>query len=190
MAGSGGGSGGASSSSGANANAIGGLGLGLMALGAIQGAFGAYYQGRMLKTQLKLQAAMSEINARVAENAAQGALMRGQRAEGISRLKTAQLKSTQRVAMAANGIDLAGGGTVDNITGTTDFMGELDALTISQNAVAEANNYRTQSSNYTAQAGMSAAQASGISPGTQAFNSLLGSAGQFAMSAYQYKKQA
>lgn len=184
------GSGSGGSSGGGGANAIGALGLGLQALGAIQGAFGAYYQGRIMRSQLKLQAAISEINAKVAENAAQMALLRGQRAEGISRLKTAQLKSDQKVALAANGVDLTGSPSVDNILGTTDFMGELDALTINQNAVADANNFRTQSANYGAQATMSAAQASGVNAGAMAFNSLLGSAGQFAQSAYQYKKNS
>ena len=116
------------------------------------------------------------------------ALLRGQRAEGISRLKTAQLKSDQKVALAANGVDLTGSPSVDNILGTTDFMGELDALTINQNAVADANNFRTQSANYGAQATMSAAQASGVNPGLQVYSSLLGDAGQFARSAYQYYK--
>ena len=187
-AGGGGGGGASSSASSGAGGALGALGLGLTALSMIQGAFASYQQGKILRSQLRLQAEISQLNARVAEGAAQSALARGQRAEQNIKLKTGQLKAQQRVALAANGIDLAGGGIVDNIEDSTTVMGELDALTISQDAALEALNFRTQGINYRAQAGMASAQASGINPGLSAFTSLLGSAGQFATSAYQYQK--
>jgi len=113
-------------------------------------------QGRSQKLELDLKATVSGINARLAETAAQTTLLTGQRQEQGQRLKTAQLKSTQRNRMAARGIDL-GSDTATNILTTTDVIGEIDAQTIEANAVRAAWGYRTEGVNYQIDAAMATA---------------------------------
>jgi hypothetical protein len=117
---------------------------------------GIELQGRSQKLELDLKATISGINARLAETAAQSTLLTGQRQEQGQRLKTAQLKSTQRNQMAARGIDL-GSDTATNILTTTDVMGEIDANTIEANAVRAAWGYRTEGVNYQIDAAMATA---------------------------------
>lgn len=159
----------------------------MMAMGAISSAFGAYYQSKAQKTQLRLQADISRINARVAENAAQSTLLSGQRQEQSTRLRTAQLKSTQRAKMAGRGIDL-GSDTALNILTGTDVMGEIDANTVAANAVRAAWGYRTEGTNSQIAASMASANAAGISPMASATSSLLGSAGSVASTYYSLNK--
>lgn len=143
--------------------------------GAVSSAVGAYYSARSAKNSLKHQARMAEINAQISELGAKSALLQGQRQEQASRLAAGQLKSRQRVSMAANGIDLASD-TPQNILNTTDFMSEADALTIQRNALQVAWGYRTQATNQQIGATMARADAGGVSPSMSAATSLVGSA--------------
>jgi hypothetical protein len=159
----------------------------LQGAGAASSAVGAYYGAQSQKQSMNLSADMADINARMSESAAQATLLTGQRQEQQSRLATANLKSTQRAGLAANGVDL-GVGSAANILTTTDVMGEIDANTIQANAVRSAWGYRTQAVNQTNQALMSRASAGAISPVMAASTSLLGSASAVAPSWYQYSK--
>lgn len=151
--------------------------LALMAAGAASNTVGSYYSARGQQSALRFQADIADTNARLAELSAQSELVRGQREEQASRLRTAQLKSSQRVAMAANGIDL-GQGTAAEVLTSTDYMGEVDANTIAANAVRQAWGYRTQGMNYQNEALMKRATASSISPGMSAATTLLSEAGR------------
>jgi hypothetical protein len=173
--------------------------------GAATSAIGAYGTASANRIALNSQANIAEINARIAstvgeynagisERKAQTALKQGEREQQRSRLGTAQLKSSQRAAMAANGIDL-GSDTATNILTGTDVMGEIDADTIRQNAVmsawgyrAEGANARIQSSiqagNLTVDASQRRGAANAINPFMSATSSLLGSAGGVAQSWY------
>jgi len=155
--------------------------------GAAMGVAGNYYSSKSQKLSLESQARMDELNAQLAEKAAQVELQRGSREVQNSRLKTAQLKSAQRVAMAANGIDL-GSDTAVNILSSTDLMGEIDANTLEANAVRSAWGYRTQAVNASNSAIGTRATAKGINPAIGAAGSLLSSAGQVASSWYSMKK--
>jgi hypothetical protein len=159
----------------------------LMAAGAIGQAFGAYYQAKSQKIQLQLQADLSRINARMAESAAQSTLLSGQRQEQAVRLKTAQLKGTQRAKMAGRGIDLGSDTAVNILTGT-DVMGEIDANTVAANAVRAAWGYRTEGTNSQIAATMAQANSQGISALGAATSSLLGSAGSVASTYYVLNK--
>ena len=154
---------------------IGGAGGAMSIAGAVSSAVGAYYSARSAKNSLKHQARMAEINAQISELGAKSALLQGQRQEQASRLAAGQLKSRQRVSMAANGIDLASD-TPQNILNTTDFMSEADALTIQRNALQAAWGYRTQATNQQIGATMARADAGGVSPFVSAATSLVGSA--------------
>lgn len=165
----------ASLSGGAFMDFAGSAGGAMSIAGAVSSAVGAYYSARSAKNGLKHQARMAEINAQISELGAKSALLQGQRQEQASRLAAGQLKSRQRVSMAANGIDLASD-TPQNILNTTDFMSEADALTIQRNALQAAWGYRTQATNQQIGATMARADAGGVSPFVSAATSLVGSA--------------
>lgn len=149
------------------------LALGAQGAGAVASIVGSYYSARSQKDALGLQADLEEYQA-------QNALVQGEREMQRSRLSTAQLKSTQRASMAANGVDLSQGSAAQVLT-STDTLGEIDAQTIEHNALLNAWGYRSD-------ARMKRASASAISPGMSAATSLLGSAGQVASSWYAMSK--
>lgn len=155
--------------------------------GAASSAVGSYYKAASDKSSLELSAGLADVNARMAESAAQNALQAGAREVQRSQLQTAQVKSSQRASMAANGVDL-GVGSPDNVLTTTDFVGQIDANTLQANAIKQAMGYRTEAINDTSQGQMSRASAGAISPIGAGFTSLLGSAGKVASGWYQYGK--
>lgn len=169
--------------------------------GAISGGIGSYFGAATQKANLRGQAAVAEgnariadVNARIAELGAQSALDQGQREVGRLTLRAGQLKSSQRVAMAANGIDV-GTGSAAEIQASTDIMKEIDSNTLTANAVRTAWGYRTQglnaqtdAANLRSQALASRAMGNAISPGGSVATSLLGSAGNVASSWYQYSQ--
>lgn len=161
--------------------------MAIMAAGAASNTAGSFFSARNKKSSLGFEAEIAETNARISEMGAQSELARGQREEQGSRLRTAQLKSSQRVALAANGVDLGQGSAVDLLT-STDYMGEMDANTIASNAVKSAWGYRTQAMDYKNQAKMKRATAGAISPGMAAATTLLGESGRVASSWYAMGK--
>lgn len=170
-----------SSSQLASASLIGQIG------GGVTSAIGSYYSAATQKATMQGQAAVADVNARIAELGAQSALYQGQQQVGALTLKAGQVKSSQRAAMAANGIDL-GEGTAAEIQATTDLVKEIDMATLEANAVRSAWGYRTQGVNYQNEALMARSAAGAISPGMSAFSSLLGSAGSVASSWYNYTR--
>jgi hypothetical protein len=156
--------------------------------GMLSGAIGAAGAADSAKANYNFNAEMSAINARMAESDAQATLQAGQRAEQSQRLKTAQIKSSQRASMAANGIDLGSDSAVNVLT-TTDYLGESDALTINANAIRSAGAQRAQSVNSSNAALVARANAAGINSSSAAMTSLLGSAGGVASAWYKYKKE-
>ena len=111
--------------------------LGMQAAGAAMGTVGSYYSARNTKSNLQLQANLADTNAQIAELGAQSALAQGAKEEQRSRLQTTALKKSQRVALAANGVDLGQGSAAEILT-STDLMGDIDANTIKANAVRNA----------------------------------------------------
>lgn len=150
-------------------------------------AYGAYNQSKATKSGYEYQAAVNRNNATLAEWQAQDAIARGQRAEQVQRLKTAQLKGTQRARLAANGVALDEGSAL-NILNDTDFMGEADAMTIRDNAAREAWGARNQVANYESDASMLSARAAAESPGFAAAGTLLTGAGSVARQWYSRKE--
>lgn len=166
------------SASPATAAPSGGMSFGgtMSVVGAVTSAIGAYYSAQSAQNTLKHQSRMSEINARIAELGARSALLQGQRQEQSVRLRGAQVKSRQRVSLAANGIDIANSETALNLLTSTDYFTESDALTVQRNAIQSAWGYRTQATDYRNQATMARADAGAVSPGLSAATSLMGSA--------------
>lgn len=159
----------------------------LQAAGMVSGGISAYYGARSQKSGLQFQSEMGEINARLSDLSAKQALVQGEREEQKVRMASGQVKAGQRVALAANGIDMTSATAQAQLT-TTDVLGEIDAMTVKENAIRSAWGYRTQATNARTEAMVQRSMADGISAGRVAFSSLLGSAGQVAGSWYQMNK--
>jgi len=155
------------------------LTLGLQAAGLAFSAFSSYNQAQGQKEAAEYQASVARNNAQIAEWQAQDAIRRGEDEETRQRMRTAQLKGTQRASMAANGIDISEGSAAQ-IQADTDWMGEQDALTIRDNAKRTAWGWRSQGAQSTADANMYKAKADSTSPWAAAAGSLLGNAGALA----------
>lgn len=150
-------------------------------------AIGSYWSAKNTKITLEGQAALADTNARISELGAQQELIKGERNVASLTMQAGQVKSSQRAAMAANGIDL-GTGSAAEIQASTDLMKEVDKNTAETNAVLSAWGYRTQGVNYQNEAIVKRGSASGINPGMNALGSLLTSAGQAAPTWYAMKK--
>lgn len=110
---------------------------------AITTAGGAWAQSNAQSAQGEYEASGYEINARLSEAQAADARHRGKLDEKAHRKDVKRLIGSQRAAMAAQGIDLEDGSALD-VVGDTAAQGELDALTIRNNAWREAWGYETQ----------------------------------------------
>lgn len=153
--------------------------LAAQAAGGAMQTVGSYYSAKGQKMQLKLQARLAELNAEMANSQARDALMQGQRAEQSVRMQGAQVKSAQRAAMGASGVDLSSETSVALQT-STEFLSELDANTVKANALRAAWGHRMNAVNYRGQATMGRAQASAISPLMAATGTLLTQGSQIA----------
>lgn len=98
--------------------------------GAGVAAYGMVQQGKTAQQ-------VADNNAKMAEYAAQDAQKRGEEDAMAVQRKAAALKSSQRVAMAANGLDLTYG-TAADLQDQTDFFAQSDAATARTNASREA----------------------------------------------------
>lgn len=148
--------------------------LGLSAAGAGLGAVGAYNQAQTAK-------AVATNNAKTAEWQAQDAQARGEQDATDIQRRAAALKSSQRVSMAAKGLDL-GYGTAADIQDQTDFFGQVDAATARTNAGKEAWAKRAQRANFQTEAAASR-------PWLSAGSTLLASGGQVASRWYEYGRR-
>lgn len=146
--------------------------LGLSAAGTGLAAVGAYNQSQTAK-------AVAKNNAVTAEAQAQDAQRRGEQDAQELQRRAAAFKSNQRVAMAANGLDL-GYGTAADLQDQTDFFSQSDIATARTNARKEAWNARAQRNNSQMEA---AAQRPWLAGGS----TLLAGAGQVADRWYTYR---
>lgn len=221
--------------------------LGVSAASAGSGMGGSYYSAKSQQSSLEYQASMSRIsagvqesnaslveslgaanadtiratgdfNASIAELGAQSALSAGQQQIATQTLKAGQLKSSQRAAMASNGVDLGEGSAAEvqqsgdivkgidmdtlranaarvamgyRVQGMQAQLGsQLNALNTETNAKIQAINLRTSAGNANISATMNEGSASGISPFGSSTVSLIGGAGDVAKSWYAYNKSA
>lgn len=132
---------------------------------------GAYSAAKAEKQQLKYQASIDEQNRKIADYNAQAATERGEVEEKQRRLEISQDQGSQLAMLAANGMDIGEGSALD-IMADTAFTGELDALTIRDNARREAFGYEVDAYNKSASAVMKRSAASNISPATAALGTL------------------
>lgn len=114
--------------------------ISVMALGTGVSAYGKVRAGN--ETQ-----GIFNQNAQLAEWQAQDAEARGEANAKIARRKTEQVIGEQRVRLAAQGVDVNRGSALD-VQADAAYLGELDALTIQNNAAKEAWGYRVQGADY------------------------------------------
>lgn len=145
----------------------------LAASGAVS-AVGAHQQGKAAEQ-------VARNNATMAEYAAQDAQRRGEKDAIDIQRRGAAIKSSQRVALAANGLDL-GYGTAADLQDQVDFFTQSDAATARTNAGKDAWSARVGGANTLAE-GRQAARNGNM----QAAGSLLSTAGAVAGKWYEYK---
>jgi hypothetical protein len=155
--------------------------------GSAATAVGAYFNARSQKIALHGAAAMADLNAEQSELAAEQELARGNAAVAATSARAGQVKSAQRAALAANGVDLGVGSAVE-LQASTDIEKENDINTITANAVRAAWGQRVQATNYANDALTKRAGAGSISPFMAGATSLLGSASSIASSWYVLNK--
>lgn len=110
--------------------------IALLAAGTTLNAYSQYQQGQAAQDAAKYNAKMSEY-------AAQDAQRRGEEEAQAIQRRAASLKSSQRVSLAARGLDI-GYGTAQDLQDQTDFFGLMDAGTARYNAANQAWSARAQ----------------------------------------------
>lgn len=125
--------------------------LAASAVSAGVSAYSAHEQGVARSQAMAYQAAVAKNNEALAEQYAQAETQKGARLEEEKRRETAQREGAIRAFAGASGVDANSGSPV-RVTEDTASLGELDALTIRNNAQRAAFGYRTRGMDYAAQA--------------------------------------
>ena len=100
-------------------------------ISSIGSAFSQVQAGKMNRAVADFNASMSRLKARDAR-------FRGQQEIAKHGMGVAQLKGQQRAAMAAQGIDVSAGGTVDEALDDTQYWATIDRVTMQNNIIREA----------------------------------------------------
>lgn len=168
-----------------------GIGDVLSAGGSIMSVIGTYFAAQTQKGQLKSQAlsmeheaAISRINARVAEQDAQAIEEAGREEAGNLALRYAQEKASHRASVGGSGVRI-GHGSAAEVAASIQLAAEMDAITLNKNTVRAAGQRRMQATdtrNRGALADISAnnlrATAGSVNPGLVATGSLLSQFGR------------
>jgi hypothetical protein len=147
----------------------------MMAVGAVVGAIGQRNAAKGQQQALDHQAKVDANNATVAEWQAQDAEKRGQDDAARARRENSQRRGAQRVALAANGLDLNEGSAL-SLLDDTEYFGQVDQKTIADNTSREAWALRTRSQNFADASAVHKTAAGNINPNLAAGTSLLSSA--------------
>jgi hypothetical protein len=139
----------------------------MAATAAVVAVVGAGYTAYASYKSGKVNQQIAEVNAKTTDFQAKDAVYRGEIEEDNLRLQVRKLIGAQRASYAGQGVDV-NEGSADIAQQDTAYLGELDALTIRNNAAREAYGYRTESFNQRAGGSLAAAQGR-----NQAFTTLL-----------------
>ena len=159
----------------------------LQGVGVVSNTMSSVFQAKAQQSSLRYQADMAEIEARINEYSAQQETRRGNELEQNLRMDAAQLKSSQRVAFAANGLEMTEETPV-NILKSTDYMTDRDARNIQVGAALNAFGHRSRAINNQLSAGANRAAAGAISPFMAGASSFLSGASSVATSWYTMNK--
>lgn len=137
---------------------------------------------------LRYQADVDRNNAVIQDQLAKDAIERGKTEEQMHRIKIGQLKGQQLNAFAKNGVETDSGSALDVLSDTA-MIGELEALTIRNNAEREAYGHKLQGMNYSASSenNRTAAATAKSSANTAALTSALSTAGTVSGKWYDYE---
>lgn len=147
----------------------------LMGGAALLGAVGSRRAAKSEKRALKEQAKTAEMNAGFSAERAHDALERGQWDQQQILRAATRLQGQQRAGYGASGVDV-NYGTPLHVTEETRRLAEEDATMAATNAFREARGFEMQRANYLREAAAARKGAKSISPNTNFFTSLLGSA--------------
>ena len=136
-----------------------GIAEGVAIAGLVTAAASTAYSVYAQNKQAGYQANVEEQNAKQGLLAAADAIDRGDIEADAARTRTRLLIGEQRVGYAAGGVELGSGSTLA-VTADTAMFGELDALTIQNNAQREAWGYIGQSEDFKRRAGLTRLAAS------------------------------
>ena len=132
----------------------------MLAVGAVAtvastalGVVSSVQQGKQQQAMYNYQAKVAEENAKIAQKNAATERQTGIEEARLQRIKTLQAVGSQQTAMAANGMDVTQGTSLDIIEDTA-AMGELDALQIQTNYERKALSYEQQAMNFENEANM------------------------------------
>ena len=148
-------------------------------IGAGAQAYGTYKQADAAKQAASFNAASYDQNRAYAESQANDALARGEDEARRARLATRMMVGAQRARMAANNVRIDSG-TPLQVQMDTRMLGELDVMTIRENARREAAGFRNQGSQYATQAALTRASGDSVSPFLAVAPTVLTSAGSVA----------
>lgn len=143
--------------------------------GAGTAAYGAHQQASAQKKSAKFQAAVARNNQVIAKRKAETERKRGKQEERNYRSKLEQIKGKQRSGFAGSGV-VVDSDTAFEMLGDTAYLGEIDALTIRNNADQRAYGFEVQGMNFEANANAKIAEAKNIHPWFNATNAFLGGA--------------
>lgn len=157
----------------------------LMGLGTLFSGVSGFFGQSAQNMALEYNALMAEHNARLSNLRAEEVEKEGKRQELLHRIKTNQLRGSQKAAAAASGV-MVGEGSPADVLQDTAIMGEMDAMTIQYNTAMEAWAQRTQGTMYGIEAQMARSQK--VNPLFTAGSNLLGGMGNLT-AAYMYGKK-
>lgn len=167
--------------------------LGDFAGGALQGAgvgwsaASAYQAEEGRKKAYKYSARIAAENARMEEWLAKDAMRRGDQTKFAIGLKTGALKGTQRASLAARGLDIGEGSPLDLLT-STEYMGQVDLNTATDNTNKEVFGHRARARSYTNESQFYEEAADNADPFAAAAGTLMGGVGKVASSWYRLNK--
>lgn len=114
-------------------------------------ALGAVAESKAEQNAAKYNAAVANNNAILAERQRNDSIERGKEEELNFRRQLNQLKGSQRANYGASGVSFASGSPSDVLVDTA-VLGEIDALTVRDNAAREAYGFDVQKQNYLSEA--------------------------------------
>lgn len=118
-------------------------GLALNAYGQFKQGAAAKQAGDAQRRAAESQADLLDFNATIADRQSADALERGRLDENRYRSSVRRLIGTQRTGFAGQGVEVSSGSAAD-VQADSAHLGELDALTIRQNAMLDAWGYRVE----------------------------------------------
>lgn len=132
-------------------------------IGLAASVYGSYQQSKARKGEMKFKAAVENNKTIISQRQAADAIKRGKVEQDQHRQKVAALKGKQRSVLAGSGFQVNEDDALDILADTAE-AGELDALTIKNNAARTAWGHTVQASNASAQAGLYRSQGDAENP--------------------------